>query len=90
MSIHGPDLVNDQIFIPQYRYKNYEFISMIPDDFLQMKRAGRLIGKLGQMDEILDGTTVRLDSGEELQADVIILATGSIQTFPFCHLKMLN
>ena len=83
MSIHGPDLVNDHIFIPQYRFKNLENAAVIPEDFLQLKRQGRLIGKLGQIDQILDRTTVRLDTGEELQADLIISATGFIRSFPF-------
>jgi hypothetical protein len=83
MSIHGPDLSNDKIFIPQHSFRNLENISMVSNDFIRLKREGSIIGKLEVIDEIVDETTVRLSSGEELQADMIISATGFIQRFPF-------
>jgi len=83
MSIHGPDLSNDKIFIPQHSFRNLENISMISNDFIRLKREGSIIGKLGVIDEIVDETTVRLSSGEELQVDMIISATGFIRRFPF-------
>jgi hypothetical protein len=83
MFIHGPDLSNDKIFIPQHSYRNLENISIIHRDFIRLKREGRFIGRLGIIEEIIDETTVRLNSGEELQADMIISATGFIRHFPF-------
>jgi hypothetical protein len=93
MSIHGPDLSNDKIFIPQYSFRNAENLQMIPDDFIRLKREGRIIGKLGIIDEIVDETTIRLNSGEELQADMIISATGFVRRFPFFsekHAQMMG
>lgn len=52
-----------------------------------MKKQGRIVGKLASIEEIIDGTTLRLDSGEELQADMIICATGFIKEFPFFSKK---
>ena len=93
MSIHGADLFNDKIFIPQHSYQHSGNISIIPPGFIQLKREGRFIGKLGVIDEIVDQTTVRLNSGEELQADMIISATGFIRRFPFFseeHTQMMG
>ena len=93
MSIHGPDLSNDKIFIPQHSYRNLENISIIPQDFIRFKREGRFIGKLGSIDGILDETKIRLDTGEILEADLIISATGFIRRFPFFtqqHAQMMG
>ncbi|CAF3096395.1 unnamed protein product [Rotaria sp. Silwood2] len=93
MSTHGPDLFNDKIFIPQHPYQNLENISVIPNGFIRLKREGCIIGKLGTIDEIIDETTVRLNSGEKLEADMIISATGYIRRFPFFsekHAQMMG
>jgi hypothetical protein len=63
---------------------------MISNDFIRLKCEGSIIGKLGVIDEIVDETTVRLSSGEELQVDMIISATGFIRRSPFFSEKMLN
>ena len=92
-SIHRCDLFNDRIFIPQRLLQNSANISIISDDFIRFKCEGRIIGKLGTIDEIIDEATVRLKSGEELQADIIISATGHIQRFPFftqTHAQMMG
>ncbi len=83
ISSHGPALFNDKIFIPQYPIRQSENIILISTDFIRLKHEGRIIGKLGAIDEIINDTTIRLDSGEELQADMIILGTGFIRHFPF-------
>ncbi|CAF3780534.1 unnamed protein product [Rotaria sordida] len=93
MSIHGPNLFNDKIFIPQYSFQNIENISIIPNDFIRLKHEGHIIGKLGTIDEIIDETTIRLNSGEKLQADMIISATGYIRRFHFFseeHTQMMG
>lgn len=93
LSIHGVDFSNDKIFIPQHSYRNLENISMMSEGFTRLKREGRIIGKLGTISEILDETTIKLDSGEKLQADMIISATGFIQRFPFFsekHAQMMG
>ena len=82
ISTHGPDLFNHTIFIPQYSFRHIENISMISTEFIRLKHEGRIIGKLGVIDEIINDTTIRLDSGEELQADMIISGTGFIRYFP--------
>ncbi|CAF3269127.1 unnamed protein product [Rotaria socialis] len=90
---NGPDLYNDKIFIPQYPYRNLENIVIIPSDFIRLKSEGRIIGRLGIIDEIIDRTTVRLNTGEELQVDMVISATGYIRQFPFFsqeHAQMMN
>jgi hypothetical protein len=83
MAIHGPDLFNDKIFIPRHSFRNEDNVSVIPNDFIRLKKEGYIIGKLASVDRILDETTIRLDSGEELQADMIICATGFVRLFPF-------
>ncbi|CAF1506849.1 unnamed protein product [Rotaria magnacalcarata] len=93
ISTNGPDLYNDKIFIPQYPYRNLKTIVIIPSDFIRLKSEGRIIGRLGIIDEIIDRTTVRLNTGEELQVDMIISATGYIRQFPFFseeHAQMMN
>ncbi|CAF1041772.1 unnamed protein product [Adineta ricciae] len=93
MSIHGADLAEDGVFIPQHSFRSQENISIIPTDFLSLKRNGRIIGKLDTIKEIVDATTIRLNSGNHLQADMIILATGFIRSFPFFspeHVQMLG
>ncbi|CAF0802550.1 unnamed protein product [Adineta steineri] len=83
MATHGSSLFDDKIFIPQHSFQNEDNLSIISKDFVQLKKEGRIIGKLASIDAITDETTIRLDSGEELQADMIICATGFIREFPF-------
>ncbi|CAF2901569.1 unnamed protein product [Rotaria sp. Silwood2] len=83
IAINGPDLYDDKIFLPNNSFLNAENIYVIPEDFIQLKQQGRIIGKLDSIDEIIDSTTIRLKSGEHLQADMIICATGFINRFPF-------
>ncbi len=93
ISIHGPNLFNDKMFIPQHSFKNVQNLSMVPKDFIRLKHEGRIIGKLGTIEEIINETTIRLSSGEELQADMIISATGFIRYFPFFsekHAQMMG
>jgi len=90
MSIHGPEFSEDKIFIPQHPLRNIENVAMISSDFVQLKRQHRFTSKLATIDEILDGKTVRLNTGEELQADIIIAATGFSQQFPFFSEKDLQ
>ena len=77
------DLYDEKIFIPTYSFRNVENISRMTDEFIQMKREGRIIRKLASIDEIVDETTIRLDSGETLQADLIVCATGFLEQFSF-------
>jgi hypothetical protein len=48
-----------------------------------LNREGRVIRKVASVDKIIDDTTVRLDSGDLLQADLIVCATGFIENFSF-------
>ena len=85
--------INDKIFIPQHSFRHEDNITVIPNDFIRLKKEGRIIGKLASIDEIVNETTIRLDSGEELQADMIISATGFIRRFPFFsekHAQMMG
>jgi cation diffusion facilitator CzcD-associated flavoprotein CzcO len=93
MATNGPDLYNDKIFIPRHSLRNENGTSVISDDFISLKKEGRIIGKLASIDEIIDETTIRLDSGEELKADMIICATGYVRQFPFFsenHAQMMS
>ncbi|CAF1034064.1 unnamed protein product [Rotaria sordida] len=83
MTINGPDLYDDKVFIPNHSFRNVENIYMVPQDFIRLKQQRRIIAKLDSIDEIIDSTTIRLKSGEHLQADMIICATGFINRFPF-------
>jgi len=83
LSIHGPNFSKDKVFIPQHSFENIENISIISPDFIRLKSQSRIVGKLATIDEIVDETTVRLSTGEELQADLIISATGFVRQFPF-------
>jgi hypothetical protein len=51
MSVHGSDLTNDKIFIPQHSYRNLENISIIPIDFIRLNAAEKL-----QADMIISAT----------------------------------
>ena len=83
MSIHGTDISNDKIFIPRHSFRNIENISMIPLDFIRLKREGRFIGRLGAIEQIIDETTVRLDSGEELQSRYNYISNRFYSKFSF-------
>lgn len=77
------DLYDDKILIPKYSFRNVENLSRMTDEFIKVKREGRIIRKLASIDEIIDETTIRLDSGETLQADMIVCATGFIEQVSF-------
>jgi hypothetical protein len=83
LATHGPDLYDDKIFIPQYRFRHEDSLQTLTNNLSQLKKEGRIIAKLALIDEIRDETTIRLDSGEEIQADMIICATGFVKQFPF-------
>ncbi|CAF3060734.1 unnamed protein product [Rotaria sp. Silwood2] len=83
IAINGSDLYEDKVFLPNNSFRNVENIYMIPQNFIRLKKQGRIIAKLDSIDEIIDSTTIRLKSGEHLQADMIICATGFINRFPF-------
>ena len=80
---HGSDLYNDKIFLPRTSMRYAENISMIPRDFVKLKLEGRIIGKLASIERIIDENTIELNTGEQLQADLIISATGYCLRFPF-------
>ncbi|CAF1455742.1 unnamed protein product, partial [Adineta steineri] len=82
ISKYKSDLFADEKFIPKESIRNPHNIMRITKEFLTMIRENRIIRKLALIDEIVDKTTIRLDSGEFLQADLIICATGFIETFP--------
>ncbi len=46
MATHGPDLFNDKIFIPQHSFRNEDNVSVIPNDFIRLKKESYIIGKL--------------------------------------------
>ncbi len=83
LATHGADLYGDKIFIPQYTFRHEDSLQTLTADFGRLKKEGRIVAKLASIDEILDETTIRLDSGEEIQADMIICATGFVKKFPF-------
>ncbi|CAF4143049.1 unnamed protein product [Adineta steineri] len=83
ISKYKSDLFADEKFIPKGSIRNAHNIMRVTKEFVTMIRENRIIRKLASIEEIIDKTTVRLDSGELLQADLIICATGFIETFPF-------
>ncbi|CAF4048852.1 unnamed protein product [Adineta steineri] len=83
ISKYKSDLFADEKFIPKGSIRNAHNIMRVTKEFVTMIRENRIIRKLASIDEIIDKTTIRLDSGELLQADLIICATGFIETFPF-------
>ncbi|CAF1248495.1 unnamed protein product [Adineta steineri] len=76
-------LFADEKFIPKGSIRNAHNIMRVTKEFVTMIRENRIIRKLASIDEIIDKITIRLDSGEFLQADLLICATGFIETFPF-------
>ncbi|CAF0739385.1 unnamed protein product [Adineta steineri] len=83
ISKYKSDLFADEKFIPKESIRNPHNLMRVTKEFITMIRENRIIRKLASIDEIIDETTIRLDSGEFLQADLIICATGFIETFPF-------
>ncbi len=83
ITTYDRDLFDEKIFLPTTPFQNSENFIRITEQFLQLKREGRIIRKLASIDQIIDATTIRLDTGEILQADLIICATGYIEQFPF-------
>ena len=83
LATYRADIYDEKIFIPTYSFRNVENASRMTDEFLKVKREGRIIRKLASIDEIVDETTIRLDSGETLQADLIVCATGFLEQVCF-------
>ena len=83
IATHGPDLYEDKIFMPDHHLKNAGSTSLIAKDFISLKKKGLIVGKLDAIDEIINENTIRLTSGEELQVDMIICATGYMERCPF-------
>lgn len=80
---YNPKLFEDGIYLPKGSFRYGKHFLRITDEFIRLKSEGRIIGKLASVEEIIDGTTIRLDSGECLEADMIVYATGFIESFPF-------
>jgi dimethylaniline monooxygenase (N-oxide forming) len=83
VAMYRSSLFNDEKFVPKGSIRNAGNIMRVTSEFVQLVKNGRIDRKLASVDEIIDGTTIRLDSGELLQADVIVFATGFIEMFPF-------
>jgi hypothetical protein len=83
MTTYAPDLFDDEKFLPKGSFQCSENYIRVTEKFLKLKKEGRIIRKLASISEIIDETTIRLDSGEILQADVIVCATGFIEQVPF-------
>jgi hypothetical protein len=83
IATYDHDLFDEKIFLPTTPFQNSENYIRITEEFLRLKREGRIIRKLASIDQIIDETTIRLDTGEILSADLIICATGFIEQFPF-------
>ena len=80
---YDSSLFDDRLFLPKGSYRNAENSLQLSDDFIRLKRQGHMIPKLPSIEEITDQQTIRHGTGEQLQADVILYATGIIQHFPF-------
>lgn len=83
MKVYGQDFYGDKSLLPEGPFQNSENFVRVPEKFLKLKREGRITRTLGYIDEIIDETTVRLNTGELIQADLIICATGFIEQVPF-------
>ncbi len=83
LTTYQADLFDETCFLPKGSFENSENYIYITDEFLKLKREGRIVRKLASIDEVIDERTIQLDSGEMLQADMIICATGYIEQFPF-------
>ena len=77
------DLYANSTFLPKGSFRHAENYLRITEDFRRLIREGRIIRKLGSVDDIIDETTIRLDSGEQLQVDLIVCATGFTEQFSF-------
>ncbi|CAF4519504.1 unnamed protein product, partial [Didymodactylos carnosus] len=80
---NGFNSESDKIYIPKGSIINQHTGGMIPDNFCKLKNQGKIIGKLGCIKQIIDNKTICLDTGEYIEADMIICATGFIETFSF-------
>lgn len=83
ITTYGRDLFHEKIFLPKMRFRNAENIMRITDESIKLIREGRIVRKLASVDEIIDNTTIRFDSGDLLQADLIVCATGFIEGCSF-------
>jgi dimethylaniline monooxygenase (N-oxide forming) len=83
ITTYGSNLFENEIFIPQSSLRNTENSIRVTEEFIKLNREGRVIRKVASVDKIIDDTTVRLDSGDLLQADLIVCATGFIENFSF-------
>ena len=83
IATYGSDLLEDKTFLPKVSMRNAENIARMTKKFVQLTQEGRIIRKLASVDEIVDATKIRLDSGELLERDLIVCATGFVERFPF-------
>jgi dimethylaniline monooxygenase (N-oxide forming) len=88
ISTYRSDLFDDEIFIPKGSFRTGENIMRMTEDFIKLKQQGHIIRKLASVDEIINETTIRLDSGELLEVDLIVCATGFIEKFAFLSEKL--
>ena len=77
------DLFDDKTFIPNYSLRHSENLVRLTEEFLEFIRKGLIIRKVASISGIIDDTTIRLDTGELIQADTIVCATGYIEQFSF-------
>ena len=77
------DLYADSTFLPNGSFRHSENFLRVTEEFRRLISEGRIVRKLGSVDEIIDETTIRLNSGEQLQVDLIVCATGFTEQFSF-------
>lgn len=83
LATHGSDFYEDGIFTPRTSMRNAENLLIMPEGFVRFKLEGRIQPRLASIERIIDQTTVQLDTQEQIQADLIICATGYKISFPF-------
>ena len=83
LSTIGSDFYADGIFAPRTSMRNAENLMIMSENFVRLKYEGRIQPRLASIERIVDSTTIQLDSGEQLQADLLISATGFKLSFPF-------
>ena len=87
IDMYRADLFADKKFIPKGSLRNAQNMMRVTKEFITLIGEGRIIRKLASLDEIIDSTTIRLDSGDVLEADLIVCATGFIEKFSFLSEK---
>lgn len=78
----GEDFFADKVFLPSVDFQHCTGFGVIPEGFVEAKKSGKIEGRKASIED-MEANCVVLNTGEKIEADVIISACGFAERFPF-------